>query len=170
MMLSERTSEALDILVGQYFQLNRTFDRICSWMEVKFAMPNAANIIHHKLAHLWPLMADTVSDFKHQWNVTTYYPETRGDKRTYDNLEQMMGTMLRETLDTYQVIKQTYYIAKEEKDFNANAMLQELMQDMNKVVAQIILLDDKAKQMPTEYDKYDRHIGSWGIVGLEDYQ
>ena len=115
-------------------------------------------------------MADTVSDFKHQWNITTYYPETRGDKRTYDNLEQMMGTMLRETLDLYQVIKQTYYIAKEEKDFNANAMLQELMQDMNKVVAQIILLDDKAKQMPTEYDKYDRHIGSWGIVGLEDYQ
>ena len=44
------------------------------------------------------------------------------------------------------------------------------MQDMNKVVAQIILLDDKAKHMPTEFDKYDRHIGSWGIVGLEDYQ
>ena len=49
-------------------------------------------------------------------------------------------------------------------------MLQELMQDMNKVVAQIILLDDKAKQIPTEYDEYDRHIDSWGIVGLEDYQ
>ena len=49
MMLSERTSEALDILVGQYFQLNRTFDRCVSWMEVKFAMPNAANIIHHIL-------------------------------------------------------------------------------------------------------------------------
>ena len=81
-----------------------------------------------------------------------------------------MDTMLRETLDIYQVIKQTYYIAKEEKDFNANAMLQELMQDMNKVVAQIILLDDKAKQMPTGYDEYDRHIDSWGIVGLEDYQ
>ena len=49
-------------------------------------------------------------------------------------------------------------------------MLQELMQDMNKVVVQIILLDDKAKQMPTAYDEYDRHIDSWGIVGLEDYQ
>ena len=44
------------------------------------------------------------------------------------------------------------------------------MEDMNKVVAQIILLDDKAKQMPTEYDEYDRHIDSWGIIGLEDYQ
>ena len=94
MMLSERTSEALDILVGQYFQLNRTFDRCVSWMEVKFAMPNAANIIHHKLAHLWPLMADSVSDFKHQWNITTYYPETHGDKREYDNLEQKILTQM----------------------------------------------------------------------------
>ena len=49
-------------------------------------------------------------------------------------------------------------------------MLQDLMEDMNKVVAQIILLDDKSKQMSTEYDEYDRHIDSWGIVGLEDYQ
>ena len=170
MRLSDKTSQALDILVGQYFNLNRVFDRAVSWMEVEFAMPNAANIIHHKLAHLWPLMADKVSDFKHQWNVPTYYPETRGDGREYANLENMMDVMLRETLDVYDVIKQTYQIAKEEGDFNANAMLQRLMQDMNKVISQIILLDDKAKQMPTAYDEYDRHIDSWGIVGLEDYQ
>ena len=78
--------------------------------------------------------------------------------------------MLRETLDLYQVIKQTYYIAKEEKDFNANAMLQDLLEDMNRVVAQMMLLDDEREQRPREYDKYDRHIGSWGMVGLEDYQ
>lgn len=170
MRLSDKTSQALDILVGQYFQLNRTLDRMCSWMEVEFAMPNAANIIHHKLSHLAPLMADTVSDFKHQWNVTTYYPETHGDNREYRDLEDMMDTMLKETLDVYQVIKQTYQIAKEEGDFNANAMLQDLMEDMNEVIAQIMVLYDKAKQMPTEYDSYDAHIGHWGIVGLEDYQ
>lgn len=170
MMLSDKTSQALDILVGQYFQLNRTLDRMCSWMEVEFAMPNAANIIHHKLAHLWPLMADTVSDFKHQWNVATYYPETHGDNREYRDLEDMMDTMLKEALDVYQVIKQTYQIAKEEGDFNANAMLQDLMEDMNEVIAQVMVLDDKAKQMPTDYDAYDAHIGYWGIVGLENYK
>lgn len=164
--LSNRTSEALDILVGQFFNLNRTFDRAVSWMEVKFAMPNAANIIHHKLAHLWPLMADIISDFKHQWNVVTYYPETHGDGREYDNLEEMMGTLLRETVDVYEVIKQAYYIAKEEQDFNANAMLQKLMQDMNAVIAQVIILHDKSEQMSTDYDNFDRHIDSWGIDGL----
>lgn len=167
MMLSDKTSEALDYLVGAYFDLNRTFDRAVSVMEVKFAMPNAANIIHHKLAHLWPLMADVVSGFKHQWNVMAVYPETHRDARDYDNLEDMMGILLKETLDVYEIIKQTYAIAKDEHDFNANAMLQNLMQDMNKVIAQVIVLDDKAKQMPTDFDNYDRHIDSWGIIGLE---
>lgn len=170
MRLSDKTSQALDILVGQYFQLNRTYDRCVSWMEVEFAMPNAANIIHHKLAHLWPLMADTVSDFKHQWNVTTVYPETPTASSRYENLEDLTSHLLSNAMLVYDVIKQTYQIAKEEGDFNANAMLQKLMQDMNKVISQIILLNDKAKQMPTSYDEYDRHIDSWGIVGLEDYQ
>lgn len=167
MMLSNKTSEALDYLIGAYFDLNRTFDRAVSVMEVKFAMPNAANIIHHKLAHLWPLMADVVSDFKHQWNVMAVYPETHRDARDYTNLEDMMGVLLKETLDVYEIIRQTYAIAKDEHDFNTNAMLQNLMQDMNKVIAQVIVLNDKAKQMPTDFDNYDRHIDSWGIVGLE---
>lgn len=167
MMLSDKTSGALDYLVGAYFDLNRTFDRAVSVMEVKFAMPNAANIIHHKLAHLWLLMADVASDFKHQWNVMTAYPETHRDARDYQNLEDMMATLLKETLDVYEIIKQAYAISKEEGDFNANAMLQELMRDMNKVVAQVVVLDDKAKQMPTDFDNYDRHIDSWGIVGIE---
>lgn len=169
MRLSDKTSQALDILVGQYFSLNRVFDRAVSWMEVEFAMPNAANIIHHKLAHFWPLMADMVSDFKHQWNVTTVYPATQAASQGYENLEELTDHLLNNTTLVYDVIKQTYQIAKEEGDFNANAMLQRLMQDMNKVIGQVILLNDKAKQMPTAYDEYDRHIDSWGIVGLEDY-
>lgn len=170
MRLSDKTSQALDILVGQYFNLNRVFDRAVSWMEVEFAMPNAANIIHHKLAHLWPLMADTVSDFKHQWNVTTVYPATQAASQGYENLEELTAHLLNNTMLVYDVIKQTYQIAKEEGDFNANAMLQDLMEDMNEVIVQIIVLYDKAKQMPTDYDSYDAHIGHWGIVGLEDYQ
>lgn len=81
MMLSDKTSEALDILVGACFDLNRTTDRMCSWMNNVWSMPQATDIIHHKLAHLWPLMADIISGFKDQYNLTTYYPETHGDKR-----------------------------------------------------------------------------------------
>ena len=94
MSISFKTSEALDLLVGKSFDLNRTFDRAVSIMQNKWCMPNAANIIHHNLAHLFPLLADVISGFKDNWSLTTVYPETHMDDRDYDNLLSMM-TILR---------------------------------------------------------------------------
>lgn len=166
MYLSDKTSEALDVLVGKFFDLNRSYDRAVSVMMNKWSMPQAADIIHHNLAHLWPLMADVVSGFKDEYNVLTYYPETHGDGRDYSNLFDMWETMLKETGDTYEMIKMTYDIAKENGDLNANAMLQRLTRLMTVVIGQVITLRDKAEQMPTGFDCYDRHISSWKIDGV----
>lgn len=165
--LSDKTSEALDILVGKFFDLNRSFDRAVSVMQNSFSMPQAADIIHHNLAHLWPLMADEVSGFKDQYNVLTYYPETHGDNRTYSNLYEMMSTLLQEVMDTYEMIKMVYQIAKENGDFNANAFLMRLMRLMSIVIGQVITLRDKSEQMPDKYDTYDKHISVWGIDGVD---
>ena len=76
MNFSQKTSEALDLLVGKAFDLNRSFDRAVSIMQNKWCMPHASDIIHHNLAHLFPLLADIISGFKDSWNVPTVYPET----------------------------------------------------------------------------------------------
>ena len=167
MFLSDKTSEAFDILVGKSFDLNRSFDRAVSVMQNVFSMPQASDIIHHNLAHLWPLIADEISGFKDQYNVLTYYPETHGDGRTYDNLLSMWETMLGEIEDFYEMIRMTYKVAKENDDFNACAFLMRLMRILSIVISQVITLRDKAKEMPTDYDSYDRHISSWGIDGVD---
>lgn len=167
MYLSEKTSQALDELVGLYFDANRSFDRAVSIMQNKWTMPQAAEIIHQKLAHLFPLLADVVSGFKDECNVATIYPETHRDSRDYSNLLDMMETLLKEILSIYEAIKITHKLAKEEGDLNACVMLEDLTSKMTKVISQIYTLRDKAEQMPTEYDKYDAHIDDWGIVGLE---
>ena len=167
MFLSDKTSEALDELVGVFFDLNRSYDRMCSVMQNVFTMPQATDIVHHNLAHLWPLMADVVSEFKDQYNELTYYPETHGDGRTYINMLDLTETMLKETGDAYQVIKMTYGIAREEGDLNACAMLMRLSRLMTVVIGQVITLRDKAKEMPTDYDSYDAHIDDWGIDGVD---
>ena len=166
-MLSDKTSKALDELVGAFFDLNRSFDRAVSILTNVFSMPQAADVIHHKLAHLWPLISDEVSGFKDEWNIPTYYPETHGDGRTYANLQEMMETLLQETLEVYQMVKMTYGIAKENDDLNACAFLMRLTRLMTIVVGQIYTLRDKAQQMPTDYDTYDAHIDDWGIDGVD---
>lgn len=166
MNISFKTSEALDLLVGKSFDLNRTFDRAVSIMQNKWCMPHAADIIHHNLAHLFPLLADVISGFKDNWNVTTVYPETHKDDRDYDNLLSMMTILKNEILDFYEMIKMTYKLAEEENDFNAMAMLMDLMNKLTIVVAQVFTLYDKAEQMPTDFDVFDNHISQWGIKGL----
>lgn len=166
MNISFKTSEALDLLVGKSFDLNRTFDRAVSIMQNKWCMPHAADIIHHNLAHLFPLLADVISGFKDNWNVTTVYPETHKDNRDYDNLLSMMTILKNEILDFYEMIKMTYKLAEEENDFNVMAMLMDLMNKLTIVVAQVFTLYDKAEQMPTDFDVFDNHISQWGIKGL----
>lgn len=166
MSISLKTSESLDLLVGKAFDLNRSFDRAVSIMQNKWCMPNASNIIHHNLAHLFPLLADIISGFKDSWNMTTVYPETHKDDRDYSNLLVMMTTLKDEVLDFYEMIKMVYKIAEEENDFNAMTMLIDFMNKITIIVSQMYTLKDKAEQMPTDWDTFDNHISQWGINGL----
>lgn len=166
-LISEATSKSLDQLIGLFFDLNRSFDRAVSIMQNVFSMPQAADIVHHNIAHAWPLISDEVSGFKDQWNVPSYYPETHGDNRTYTNLQDMMETLLKETEDAYKAIVMAYQVAKDNKDLNACAFLMRLTRIMSIMIGQIYTLRDKAVQMPTDFDSYDAHIDDWGIVGVD---
>lgn len=167
MSVSLKTSESLDLLVGKAFDLNRSFDRAVSIMQNKWCMPNAANIIHHNLAHLFPLLADVISGFKDNWNLTTVYPETHKDDRDYANLLDMMTILRNEVLDFYEMIKMVYKIADEEGDFNVMALLTNFMNKITVIVSQMYTLKDKAEQMPTGWDVFDNHISQWGINGVD---
>ena len=166
MLISKPTSEALDVLLGAYFDLNRTFDRAVSWMINVWAMPNAAGIIHNNLAHLFPLLGDKVSEIKDDYNLPSIYPETHADAREYENLQSIMSILLGECLDVYKIIKMTDEIAHENGDFMVHARLINIMNWHSIIMSQVTTLNDKAQQLSTEYDTYDRHISSWGIDGI----
>lgn len=166
MLISEQTSEALDELVGVFFDLNRTTDRMISIMQNIWCMPNAVSIIHPNIAHVYPLLSDKITEIKDRYNLPSVYPETHKDDRTYTNLQDMFGTLLKENEDAYKEIKLVNQIAEENGDFMVHADLVDFMQKFNLLFAQIVTLNDKAVQMPTSYDEFDRHILSWGIDGI----
>ena len=168
MLISKETSDALDILLGAYFDLNRSFDRAVSIMQNTWSMPNASDIIHHNLAHLFPLLGDKVSEIKDKYNLTSIYPETHRDAREYANLEDMMSTLLNEMADVYKIIKDVNEIAERNGDFMVHSELIIIMNYHTDVISQVVTLHDKSQQMPTDFDNYDRHILSWKIDGLPE--
>lgn len=168
MMISENTSNALDVLLGAFFDLNRTTDRMVSIMQNKFAMPNAANIVHHKIAHLYPLLADKISEIKDNYNIPSVYPETHRDDRDYENTKDMFETLLNENFDAYKMIQYTYQIAQENNDLNVCSELIDFMNKFNKVIGQIYTLRDKGLELTDNFDQFDDHINVYGIVGLPE--
>lgn len=166
MFLSEKTSQAIDEIVGSFFNLNRTVDRMCSVLLNKWSMLRTEQLLHHNHAHIYPLLADIWSDFKSDYNIPTVYPETHKDDRDYNSLLDMMETYLKEVGDVYSMIKITYNIAKDEGDLNACAMIMDFMPKMTEMISQVITLRDKAEQIE-DFARYDEYVKNWEINGVQ---
>ena len=57
-------------------------------------MVQASDIIHHKLAHLFPLMADMVSEIKDDFDESSVRPEVIPHTEVYDGLADMFDRLL----------------------------------------------------------------------------
>lgn len=166
MLISKETCKDLDTLYGQFFNLNSLFDRAVSVMLNDWAMVQASDIIHHKLAHLFPLMADMVSEIKDNYDESSVRPELQAHTETYDNLAEMFDRLLDECVATYDMIRLVNKCALEHNDFNVHVELTVLMRSFNKIIGQMLTLNNKAHQIE-DFDTFDFRIKDWGIVGLE---
>lgn len=165
MYISKETCKDLDTLYGQFFNLNSLFDRAVSVMLNDWAMVQASDIIHHRLAHLFPLMADMVSEIKDNYDESSVRPEVEAHTETYSGLADMFDRLLDECMATYDMIKLVNKGALERGDLNVHAELMELVRSYNKIIGQVLTLNNKAHQIDS-FDTFDAHIDDWGIVGL----
>ena len=167
MLISKETAKDLDALYGQFFNLNSLFDRAVSVLLNDWAMVQASNIIHANLAHLFPLMADRISEIKDNYDISSIRPIVEEHSETYKDLADMFNRLLNECEATYTMIKLADKGARERDDLNVHAELIGIVVDFNKIIGQVLTLNNKAHQMPENYDKFDAHIDDWGIVGLD---
>jgi hypothetical protein len=168
MLINQRTSDSLDILYGEFFNINSLFDNAVSFMLNEWAMVQANDIIHHRLAHLFPLLADKISEIKDDYDVRSIRPEVPQHNETYSNLREMFDALYNECEAAYEMIIMTNKIAMEEGDINVHAGLMEFMRMYSKTIGQVITLKNKAEQMPNDFDTFDFRIKDWGIVGIPE--
>lgn len=168
MLINQETSDALIEIYGAFFDLNATLDNAASILLNTWAMPQANNILHNRLAHLTPILADKISEIQDNYNIVSSRPAVHEDKRTYVDLFDMFGTILKEFSEVYNMINMADDIALSHNDKNVHADLMNFVTIFNKVIGQIILLNDKAKQMPTDFDTFDNRIKDWGINGIPE--
>lgn len=166
MLISKKTSDALDILYGQFFNLNSLLDNAVSYMLNEWAMVQASEIVHLRLAHATPLLADKISEIKDDYDERSIRPEVPKHDEKYSSLKEMFDYIYDEFEATYHMIVLTNKVALEEGDINVHAGLMSFMRTFNKVIGQIITLKNKADQ-GLDFDTFDFRIKDWGIVGLD---
>lgn len=166
MLINLETSEALDILYGSFFQLNALLDRVQSVLNNDFTMPNASKYIHN-LAHNCNGLADVVSEIKDNYNLSSIRPEVHKDDRNYSNLADMFSTVLKEFSEVYEIMNKVVDIAIAHRDRNVTSDMYRLFRKYNIIMGQVNTLNDKAQQMPTDFDRFDFNISKWGIKGVK---
>ena len=142
-LISEQTNAKLDELVTMFFAGNRLADRGMSQLDVKFCMNKTASILHAKVAHLFPSLADVVSDYQASRNNKTIYGLTPRDETEYSSPMEFFERLAEFMVEVESFIFECYETAKEDEDFMTKSFLESFILQMLPLTKQCLLLVDK---------------------------
>lgn len=170
MIVTQETQNALIELIGECFKMNRFCDRAVSVLGVKFVYNNTADLVHVHIAHYFPDLSDKIGELcLERYNIPVVYPATPAGMQDYSSAEDIVHDIEEKVIDFQAKFMGACKVAFDNNDIHVYADLLDLLEDLNKVVEQVILLADKIDK----YDgsmSYDSHVGQhfWILGDNED--
>jgi ferritin len=144
-LINDKVNNKLNEIVKKLFEGNRILDRCMTEFSVKFAMNNTEGQLHPKLAHLYPKLADVISDYQSARDCLTIYGETPLDDSDYNSPLDIFNKILEYQEDLESLVAESIDTAKEDSDYTTKVVLDKFLLDIVPVMNQILLLVDKAE-------------------------
>lgn len=72
-LIDNSLGQAMNVVSQKLFKANAVLDCISSRLDTVFGMPKASEILHHRLAHKFPLLADIITEYLGKRNYAVYY-------------------------------------------------------------------------------------------------
>lgn len=169
LLISENTYKALIELIGRCFAENRYLDRLVSVLGTKFAYNNTADLIHHHVAHYFPVLADEIGEKTlERYNIPIYYPATPDGGKDYNSVTEIIKDFEGRMIDFQSAIMGVCKIANDNGDIQVYSDMLDILEDFNVYVEQGILLNDKIGLYGTN-PSFDAHVGQhFWILGNEE--
>lgn len=167
-LIPDSINSKLNEIVTLCFVGNRICDRAMSVLDVKFTMNKTASILHEKLAHLFPKIADVVSTYQGSRNCLTIYGATPLDDTEYKSPAEFFDKILEYMNDLEALCCNTYTLALEESDITTLSFLQKFIRILARITNQCILLSDKSDTYNNDWMKFDHDIDD--MIILPDFQ
>ena len=163
-LIKDNLNEKLDLIVQKLFEGNRVFDRIVNQLDIKFIMNKTSEILHPKLAHMYPILADSISEYQGSRNNNTVYGETPRDATEYISPLRVFERILGYQMELESSLKDAIEIAFEESDYVTLSFLQSFALQLIPYTKQSLLLLDKAKLYDDDWMGFDRDIERFIIL------
>lgn len=165
MIVTQQTQDAVEQLIGQAFFMNRKIDRMVSVLGVKFAYNNTSNLIHHNIAHAFPIISDTLGEkCLERYNIPVYYPATPDGKEDYQSVSEIIHRLEELLLEYQTMLMGACKVAVDNNDIHVYVDLLDILEDYNKFPEQGILLADKI-DLYGDNPNFDVHAKDFWILG-----
>lgn len=161
-LIPDKLNGRLDEIVTKCFEGNRIADRGMTILSVKFAMNKTESRLHPKIAHLFPALADKVSEFQGARNNLTFYGLTPADNSDYSKPLDFFEKILSYMNDLETLVSDVLDEAREE-DTSTYVFLEEFMRSLIPLTSQCLLLVDKA-ELYQDNMLFDHHIDDFIIL------
>lgn len=172
MNVSEPTIKALYELTGKAFYMNRIWDATVSILGVTYVCPRASWMIHQKIAHWYPQIADVITEnCLENFNIVAYYPATPAGDVSYTGLTDMMEQMLDKTIQFQNDVMATRQIAQDNQDYSIVVEIDKVLLEVNKQVSQMLLINDKAQlygDSPDGLTSFDKDVKKFFYILGDD--
>lgn len=146
MNVSKATQEALMEIITQCFVTNRKLDRLVSILGVKLVCNRLAGLIHEGIAHRFLAISDEIGEkCLERYNIPVEYGATPEGKEDYTGITQVAQALEDYVVEFHNMFIGANKIAFENNDLHVFADLQDMMEDINEIVEQCLLINDKAK-------------------------
>ena len=166
MMVSKPTQDAIFELIKAAYSANRFLDRCVSVLNVKFAMNQTANLIHRGIAHWFPALSDKIGEQTlERYNISVIYGETPSGAEDYNRASDIIAEVERRVIDFQTMFMGVCKIALDNNDIHVYSDLLDMLEDVNKIVEQVILLNDKMEVYGEErIGAYDHDVPDFWIL------
>jgi hypothetical protein len=163
-LMSEELNVEFSNMVGKFFTLNRICDRGVSVLSVTFAMNKSSEVIHKKICHLAPSLADLISEFQDSRNCLTVYPATPIGDKMYGNPLEFFKDILNMMIEIEGDMDNVRGMAKELNDYASIVFLDSFMSKILSLTKQCLLLVDKSEFYGDDLMSFDHRIEDWIII------
>ena len=165
MIVTQATIDAVTELIGDCFKMNRHLDRLVSVLGVEFAYNNTANLVHQGIAHYYPMLADSLGErCLERYNIPVYYASTPEGGQDYTSVTEIIKDLEKVNIEFQTKMMGCCKVAFENNDIHVYAELLDLLEDVNKIVEQVILLSDKI-DVYKDNPSYDNHVTGFWVLG-----